>query len=242
MVRSLTAFSVLVLANSAESFFRSSAKVALVCVSENNLVCKLNKKIIRTGSLNFKYLLFNRLVSEVLCAHETFVDLIVFISQDLQLVLPLIITGHLFGAVFDHHLDFFCCTIIFVVIFILQGQEMFVKRDSVTEESLIPRGLILLVDLTLLQKLDLSFVCGYLSLEVLDELKVEIFASVVSRCPILFRSRLIGRLLKGGVALEFLVSDVTSLGAFTVSATNVVNTAFFGVHAVTINSFSTSCF
>ena len=42
-----------------------------------------------------------------------------------------------------------------IVELVLEGQEVLIKRDAVSEERLVPAGLVLLVDFLILEQLDL---------------------------------------------------------------------------------------
>ena len=61
-------------------------------------------------------------------------------------------------------LDLFLELSLLVVEFILQSQEMFVKRNTVTEERFIAACLVLLIDFLVLEQLDFSLHDGDLTL------------------------------------------------------------------------------
>ena len=60
-----------------------------------------------------------------------------------------------------------------VVEFVLQGQEMLVKRDAVTQERFIARGLVLLIDFTVLEQLDLLLHGGDLLVKIEDDILMD---------------------------------------------------------------------
>ena len=124
-------------------------------------------------------------------------------------MLPLLVPVDLSVDVLEHHLNLFGQTVLFVVIFVFKGQEMLVEGDAVPEQSLVAGGLVLLVNFAFLQKLDLGFVGGDLSVKVIDELEVDVSAGIfrcVSLGPCL---SLLGVLLQRGVALKLLVDKLT---------------------------------
>lgn len=68
--------------------------------------------------------------------------------------------------------------ILFIVVFVLQRQEVFIERNAVAQQRLVTGGLVFLVNLTILQLLNLQLHRGDLLLEVVDELDVEVLADL----------------------------------------------------------------
>ena len=66
-----------------------------------------------------------------------------------------------------------------IVEFVFKSEEMLVKRDTVTQESLITACLVLLVNFTVLKKLDFSFHQNNLSLHVQDVLLFEMLSHFI---------------------------------------------------------------
>ena len=69
-----------------------------------------------------------------------------------------------------HHLDFLLLHVLLIVELVLQSQKVLVQRDTVSQKSFIPRGLVLLVNFAVLQKLDLVLKASDLSLQGEDQL------------------------------------------------------------------------
>jgi hypothetical protein len=72
--------------------------------------------------------------------------------------------------------ELFFKSVLFIVEFIFEGEEVFVERDTVSEERFIARSLILLVDLSILEQLDFGFHSGDLLLKVVDVVELELVA------------------------------------------------------------------
>lgn len=63
--------------------------------------------------------------------------------------------------------------LLLVVELVFQGQEMLVKRDSITEKRFITTGLILLIDFLIFEQLDLSFHGCNLLVEIKNDVIVD---------------------------------------------------------------------
>jgi hypothetical protein len=68
-----------------------------------------------------------------------------------------------------HHFGSLLELALLVVVLVLQGQEVLVKRNSVAEKSFVARSLVLLIDFTRLEKFDLQFHGRDLLLQVVNE-------------------------------------------------------------------------
>ena len=87
---------------------------------------------------------------------------------------------------------------------------MLIEGNTVSQERLIAIGLVLLVDLLVLQQLDLGLHGGDLLVEIQDDVVMD---GIGFSAPLPLVSRLFDflcRLLKVGVTLEFLVDDGAS--------------------------------
>ena len=92
------------------------------------------------------HLLLEVLALLILFASEVVTELLVLIlhyANALSLLLILL----LFSLdVVLHHLAFFVKLSLLIVVFVFQSEEMLVKRDSVTQQSLITRSFVFLVN------------------------------------------------------------------------------------------------
>jgi hypothetical protein len=68
-----------------------------------------------------------------------------------------------------HHFGSLLELALLVVVLVLQGQEVLVKRNSVAEKSFVARSLVLLIDFTRLEKFYLQFHGRDLLLQVVNE-------------------------------------------------------------------------
>ena len=100
--------------------------------------------------------------------------------------------------------------LLLVIELVFERQEVLIEGDTVSQERLIAIGLVLLVDLLVLQQLDLCFHSGDLLVEVQDDVVMDGIRFSAS-LPLV--SRLFDffcRLLKVRVTFEFLVDDRAS--------------------------------
>ena len=117
-----------------------------MCVSEYNFVSRLYQESVNTRSV----LLFDVLCCSFAINVELLSDGVVLAAQDLDPVLLGIV--FLLGA---FHL-LFCRSellfkgVLFIVEFIFQGKEVFVERDTISEERFIAGSLVLLVNFSIL--------------------------------------------------------------------------------------------
>ena len=97
-------------------------------------------------------------------------NLLVVILHDIDpvalLIVVLLVTLNLILSLLDSRLEL----LLLIVKFVLQGQEVLVQRNTVTQERFIATSLVLLVDLLVFQQLDRRFHCRDLSLQVRDDL------------------------------------------------------------------------
>ena len=82
---------------------------------------------------------------------EAVQDLAIVILHDLNPVPLVLIRGLIVLDLFLHSSDPLLHILLLVVKLILQGQEVLIERDAVAKQSFIPTGLVLLIDLLLLQ-------------------------------------------------------------------------------------------
>lgn len=107
--------------------------------------------------------------------------------------------------------DFRLKLLLLVVKFVLEGQEVLIQRDAVTQKRFIATRLVFLVDLAVFEELDLVLHRGDLLVQVQDDVFVD-----CTRLPIVLlalgqRLNLVGGLLQLGVTLEFFVDDRPSV-------------------------------
>ena len=100
--------------------------------------------------------------------------------------------------------------LLLVIELVFERKEVLIERDTVSQERLIAIGLVLLIDLLVLQQLDLGLHGGDLLVEVQDDVVMD---GIGLSAPLPLVSRLFDflcRLLKVRVTLEFLVDDGAS--------------------------------
>ena len=100
--------------------------------------------------------------------------------------------------------------LLLVIELVFERQEVLIEGDTVAQERLIAIGLVLLVDLLVLQQLDLGLHGGDLLVEVQDDVVMDGIGFSAS-LPLMSRLfDFVCRLLKVRVTLEFLVDDWAS--------------------------------
>lgn len=96
-------------------------------------------------------------------------------------MLFLLVRSLLFFVVFFGNDKGLSKIILLVVKLFFQGEEVLIQRDTIPQQSLITRGLVFLVDLSVLQKFDFVFHEDDLFLEIQDILLLEARRSFLSR-------------------------------------------------------------
>jgi hypothetical protein len=90
--------------------------------------------------------------------------------ENLNLVVALLVRILLLFDFIFHSFDLLPEEVLFVVKFVFQSQEVLVEGDAVSQKSFIAAGLVLLINLFLLEQLDLVLHINDLFLEVEDVL------------------------------------------------------------------------
>jgi hypothetical protein len=115
-----------------------------------------------------------------------------FSLEDLNLVLSRLVVLLLL-LIFFLKLGYILFEVVLLIVELgFKSEEMLVERDFITQESLITVSLVLLVDLTILEKLNLSFHQHDLSLHVQDVLLFQMLSHLIL---ILFMSPLLLHLM-----------------------------------------------
>ena len=142
---------------------------------------------------------------------EIGLHVVVALLEDLDSAVLFLVFGLLLANLLLHQLLVLVQAIPFVVELVFQGQDVLVQRDLVLQQGLVRRGLILDLDLLLLETHNLSLHDNDLLLQVVDVLLLQITSQLIvlvsAESPLL----LLYRSLQVGEALELLVPSVSIL-------------------------------
>jgi len=127
--------------------------------------------------------------------------------EDLNLVLSWLVVLLLLLIFFLKLENILFEVMLLIVEFVFKSEEMLVKRDTVTQESLITACLVLLVNFTVLKKLDFSFHQNNLSLHVQDVLLFEMLSHFILLEFITLPLLLFMTALEVWIAFKFLITN-----------------------------------
>lgn len=161
---------------------------------------------------------------------KALIDLIELSLEYLNLVSLVLVGLFLLAVLLEEAGNELIELVLLVVVFVLEGEEVLVKRDAVSQEGLITASLVLLVYLSVLQEFYLRLHQHNLLLQVQDVLFFEILSNLVFSLLLSLLLLLLVTALEVGISLKFLVTRRTGLVSIARSPVSLVSSSRFLAH------------